>query len=357
MTTLSTPQPARNLAPVARATELAYLVFERPDLERAKAFLVDFGLRVEHETESSLFLRGTGDAPFIYRVDRGSRPRFAGFAFEVDGRSALIALAELSEASALEPEDGPGGGERVVLVDPSGFRVVAIHGRSRVTPLAHRDALPLNAPEAVKRINAGQRPPALPAEVVRLGHVVLEVPEYQTTCAWYTRNFGLIPSDVQVLADGSPAVTFLRLDRGTVATDHHTLALAQGVMPIYSHSAYEVVDLDAIGMGQRFLRQAGYRHAWGIGRHLLGSQVFDYWVDPFGDKHELYCDGDLCTAEHPTGIHETNRKMMSQWGQTMPASFTRPKFSLGNVVSVLTNISRSPDLSFAKVRELARLFG
>ena len=357
MTSLSTPQPARHPAPITRATELAYLVFERPDLERAKAFLVDFGLRVEHETEGSLFLRGTGDAPFLYRVNQGARARFVGLAFEVEARSALTALAALPEGSAVEPEDGPGGGERVVLIDPSGFSVTAVHGRSRVAPLAHREALAFNGPEAVRRINAGQRPPALPAEIVRLGHVVLEVADYQRTCAWYGRNFGLIPSDVQVLADGSPAVTFFRLDRGNVPTDHHTLALAQGVMPIYSHSAYEVVDVDTIGMAQRFLRQAEYSHAWGIGRHLLGSQVFDYWVDPFGDKHELYCDGDLCTADHPTGVHPTSRKMMSQWGQTMPTSFTRPKFSLRNVVSVFTNVARSPDLSWAKVRELARLFG
>jgi len=357
MTTLSTPQPSRNPAPVAKASELAYLVFERPDLARAKAFLVDFGLRVEHETERSVFLRGTGDAPFLYRVDRGPRPRFSSLAFEVETRTALDHLSALPEASVVEPEDGPGGGDRVTLLDPSGFRVVALHGRSRATPLVHRKALTFNAPQVVARLNVGQRTPAHPAEIVRLGHVVLEVAQYQVTCAWYARNFGLIPSDVQVLADGSPAVTFFRLDRGTTAVDHHSLALAQGVLPVYSHSAYEVVDVDAIGMAQRFLRGAGYRHAWGIGRHLLGSQVFDYWHDPHGDKHELYCDGDLHTAEHPTGVHPTSRNVMSQWGQIMPASFTRPKLGLRSLVSSLVNIAHSPDLSFAKVRELARLFG
>jgi len=357
MNQLTTLQPARHAAPVAKASGLAYLVFERPDLERAKEFLVDFGLRLAHETDRSLFLRATGDAPFIYRVDRARRARFVGLAFEVDDRSALDALRELPGAGAVEPEDGPGGGERVTLVDPSGLRVVAISGRHRVTRLDHRGPLAVNAPDAARRINAGQRAPALPAEIVRLGHVVLEVSEYQRTCAWYTRNFGLIPSDVQVLSDGTPAVTFFRLDRGTTPVDHHTLALAQGVMPSYSHSAYEVVDADAVGMGQRFLRHAGYRHAWGMGRHLLGSQLFDYWVDPFGDKHELYCDGDLCTADLPMGVHATSRKMMSQWGPTMPTSFSRPKLSLGNLIAAITNLSRSPDLSLAKVRELAKLFG
>jgi catechol 2,3-dioxygenase-like lactoylglutathione lyase family enzyme len=357
MTTLSTPQPARNPSPLVKASKLAYLMFERPDLEQAKAFLVDFGLRVAHETERSLFLRGTGDAPFLYRIDQAPRARFVGLAFEVEHESDLQALSAVPGASALQDEEGPGGGRRISMVDPSGFRVIAVCGRTPSAPLPHRKSLAFNTPDATPRVNQGQRAPAIPAEVVRLGHVVLEVPDYQSTCDWYTRYFGLLPSDVQVLADGSPAVTFFRLDRGATPVDHHTLALAQGVLPVYSHSAYEVVDVDAVGMGQRCLRHAGYRHAWGMGRHLLGSQLFDYWNDPFGDKHELYCDGDLFTSEHPTGVHPTSREMMSQWGQLMPASFTRPKLSVGSVAAIVANVARSPDLSWAKVRELARLFG
>jgi hypothetical protein len=126
---------------------------------------------------------------------------------------------------------------------------------------------------------------------------VLELADYQETCAWYTQHFGFIPSDVQVLPDGSPAVAFMRLDLGDKPADHHTLALAQGFVPKYSHSAYELVDADAVGMGHRLLREKGWTHAWGLGRHILGSQIFDYWQDPWGDKHEHYCDGDLFTAD------------------------------------------------------------
>ena len=32
------------------------------------------------------------------------------------------------------------------------------------------------------------------------------------------------------------------------------------------------------------LAARGYPHAWGVGRHILGSQIFDYWRDPFGHK-------------------------------------------------------------------------
>jgi hypothetical protein len=148
----------------------------------------------------------------------------------------------------------------------------------------------------------------------------------------------------------------LRLDLGDTPADHHTLALAQGFAPLYSHSAYELVDPDAVGMGQRVLREQGWKHAWGIGRHILGSQIFDYWQDPWGDKHEHYCDGDLFTAAVPTGIHPVSRDAMSQWGQTMPRSFTKPKLTPASLAALFRNLRRSPDLTVAKLRTLAKLF-
>jgi hypothetical protein len=35
---------------------------------------------------------------------------------------------------------------------------------------------------------------------------------------------------------------------------------------------------------------------WGIGRHLLGSQVYDYWADPWGRVHEHWADTDRLNA-------------------------------------------------------------
>ena len=149
----------------------------------------------------------------------------------------------------------------------------------------------------------------------------------------------------------------MRLDLGETPADHHTLALAQGFKATYGHSAYEVVDADAIGIGQRLLAERGWKHAWGIGRHLLGSQIFDYWHDPWDDKHEHYCDGDVFTADVPTGIYPVNRAAMSQWGQPMPSTFTKPKLTPRNLAALLCNLSRIPDLSFGKLVALTRLFG
>ena len=354
---LATAQPARHPTPTARARSLAYLMFERPDLDRAERFLNDFGLRTAERTHDLLYLRGTGSAPWCYRIARGGTARFVGMGFTVADPAELDALAALPGASTASELDAPGSGVHVRLADPNGFRVDAVHGQTPAEAIPHRRPLPANHDAVMARVNDTQRPPVAPPEIIKLGHVVLDTPDYQATCAWYTRHLGLIPSDVQVLPDGSPVVTFFRLDRGDEPADHHTLALALGINAGYSHSAYELVDVDAIGMGQRVLRDNGWRHAWGIGRHILGSQIFDYWSDPWGCHHEHYCDGDVFTADVPLGIHAFSGAAMAQWGQKMPASFVRPKLTPANVLALLRHLRRSPDLSVQRLVSLARLVG
>lgn len=354
---LSTDQPRREPNPLVKTRSLAYLTFQRPDLPKAERFLLDFGLRTVSRTSTELCMRAADGAPLCYRVLRAPRPAFVGMGLTVDSREDLLRLSLLPGATTPGPADTPGGGEVVQLRDPSGFRVDVLWGQNTVPEQAHRQPLTCNLGGQRERIDATQRLPLSPPEVLRLGHVVLEVSLFQDTCAWYTTKLGFVPSDVLVLADGSPAVTFLRLDHGDQAADHHTLALAQGVMPRYGHSAYELVDTDAIGMGQRLLREKGWRHAWGIGRHILGSQIFDYWEDPWGDKHEHYCDGDLLTNRFPTGVHPVGREAMAQWGPPMPTSFSRPRLSLRELPKLIRGIRTSPDLNLSKLIQLAKIFG
>ncbi|WP_416311523.1 VOC family protein [Pseudomonas sp. W03] len=353
---LATPQPARHPAPTVKAQRLAHLIFERPDLEEAARFLTDFGLTVSQQDADTLYLRAADPTPYCYRIQRAARARFLGLGLEVGSEEDLERLTQVPGASSIEKIQHPGGGRQVRLIDPSGFVVEAIHAQSPCDPLPHRPALALNFDEKQARINDTQRPPVAPPEVLKLGHVVIEVADYQATCGWYTQHLGFIPSDVQVLPDGSPIVAFMRLDRGDTPADHHTLAIAQGFMATYSHSAYELVDADAVGMGQRVLQERSWTHAWGIGRHILGSQIFDYWQDPWGDRHEHYCDGDVFTAAHPTGVHLVSAEAMAQWGQRMPRSFTKPKLSLSNLLALLRNLRRSPDLTLHKLKALMRLF-
>jgi len=354
---LTCDQPGQHPNPTVKAQALTHLIFERPDLEKAEAFLTDFGLIIAKRTQDCLYFRGTAGAAYVYRVQRAATARFVGFGLAVASSAELESLATLPGASTVTDSEHPGGGRYVSMVDPSGFLVEVMHGQCVVEELEHREALRFNAIDKLPRINATQRPPIAPAEVVRLGHLVLELADFQKTCGWYTQHFGFIPSDVQLLPDGSPAVSFMRLNLGDTPADHHTLALAQGFMAAYSHSAYEVVDADAVGMGQRVLAEAGWKHAWGIGRHILGSQIFDYWSDPWGDKHEHYCDGDLFTADRPTGYHAVSPDAMAQWGQRMPKSFVKPRMNAAAFKALLVNLRRSPDVTVSKLITMARMFG
>ena len=88
-------------------------------------------------------------------------------------------------------------------------------------------------------------------------------------------------------------------------------------------------------MGQQVLMARKYRHAWGVGRHLLGSQIFDYWRDPWGQKHEHYADGDLFDDRQPAGYHVLDRAGLYQWGPDLPDDFIDAKLTPRRLVSVL----------------------
>ena len=61
-----------------------------------------------------------------------------------------------------------------------------------------------------------------------------------------------------------------------------------------------------------------YIHDWGIGRHILGSQIFDYWQDPWGHGMEHWTDGDLLDGSHKTEKHPMSVILGSQWGPAAP---------------------------------------
>ena len=324
----------RSSSPVVKANALLFAQFERPDLKRAEDYLLDFGLLPVARTEKQLFMRGTGPHPYIYRVTLGPTARFLGLGLSVPEPEDLERLSRVFGAR-IEPADGPGGGSVVRLRDPEGIAVDVLHGFEPSALLPVRPPIPHNAPNRIVRINDTQRPKLEPPQVTKLGHLVLEAVDFPTSVRWYIDTFGFIPSDVMCLPDGTPVGAFMRLDRGKEPTDHHTLFVAMGLEPKVDHVAFEVVDLDAVEIGQQVMRAGRYRHAWGVGRHLLGSQIFDYWRDPWGQKHEHYADGDLFDAAQPAGYHLMNREGLYQWGPDLPDDFVDARLTPGRLWRVL----------------------
>ncbi|KAJ5827535.1 hypothetical protein N7447_004298 [Penicillium robsamsonii] len=48
----------------------------------------------------------------------------------------------------------------------------------------------------------------------------------------------------------------------------------------YAHyCSFEVHDFDTHKLGHQWLATRNYKSAWDAGRHIIGSQIFDYWWD------------------------------------------------------------------------------
>lgn len=297
-----------------KVTDIAYVRFGAPDLDEMARFGSDFGFETTQRDDDTLYLRGTDPSPYVHITERGDAG-FRGVAFEAASAEDLKALSQMDDASEVEPLESPGGGHRVRLSDPDGFAIEVVHGRAPLDPIPVRGALPLNRGSDRQRLGVLQRVAAGPAQVKRLGHCVLRVSDFARSEAWYTGHFGFLRSDEVYIGEPANVVTaFLRCDRGDVHVDHHTFLCVGLGEPGFDHAAFEVEDIDAVMLGHDQLTKAGYDHHAGIGRHVLGSQVFDYWKDPWGHVHEHFTDGDLLDASTRQGSFDPATALGTQWG-------------------------------------------
>ena len=85
--------PGRSKNPLVKVTGLAWLEFEKPDLNRAERFGTDFGFTVADRTPETLLLRGRQADAACLVTRRGPQPRFAGVTFHAAAREDLDRLA------------------------------------------------------------------------------------------------------------------------------------------------------------------------------------------------------------------------------------------------------------------------
>ncbi len=304
-----------------KVKDIAYARFGAPDLEAMERFVTDFGLVVTARKEKVLYARGTDPAPYLHVTERGEAG-FRGVAFEAASEEDLHAAAKLESASPVEKIEAPGGGQRVRFTDPDGYGVEVVYGREALPPLPVRSTGPVNRGSDRQRLGELQRVAKGPACVKRVGHAGLRVRDFRTSEAWYKSRFGFLSSDeIYLGAPENIIAAFLRCDRGKVHTDHHTLVCvgvgSEGDVGL-DHVAFEVEDFDAVMAGHHHLKEAGHRHKMGVGRHFLGSQVYDYWCDPWGNVLEHFTDGDLLDDRQETQTHDPAVALGSHWGSLAP---------------------------------------
>ncbi|KAI0445549.1 Glyoxalase/Bleomycin resistance protein/Dihydroxybiphenyl dioxygenase [Xylaria telfairii] len=326
------PEISNNPSKVQLA-RVAHVYFEHPDLEVFSKFADDWGFVETKRDEDKIWFRGYGVDPYVYVASksRDGNPRFGGAAFVAKSEEDFEKAALLPGATPSSLADAPGGGKMITFSrsDDTQFHVVYGQVEREIEGAApsatHEVQGPYNGPFEKLRKGTFQRYREGPALVHKLGHFGLVYRDFDTEINWYTSNFNFVPSNVLYHWEFSniDVLTFMHLDLGKEFSDHHVMFMQRAPPEVKKsymhHTSYEVADFDEQLIGHEYLAKKGHESVWGVGRHILGSQIFDYWKDPSGFKIEHYADGDLVNADTPTTREVVGP--LSVWGPELPKDF------------------------------------
>ncbi|MDH3680347.1 MAG: VOC family protein, partial [Acidimicrobiia bacterium] len=192
----------------------------------------------------------------------------------------------------------------------------------------------LNPPGEQNRVNARadaviEKTPRPPR---RVGHIVLGTPDVAEAVAFFVDGLGFKISD-QILKG---VATFARIEQ-----DHHNLLIHPGPTVYLNHYAMEMDDVDAIGKaGMAVLSERDDASIVGIGRHVLGSNMFWYLLDPAGNMFEFFSDIDQIVDDEAWDRDHGRRDWegadgpagFSVWGPKEPEVFFNPP-DLGDIAA------------------------
>jgi catechol 2,3-dioxygenase-like lactoylglutathione lyase family enzyme len=255
-----------------------------PNPEQAVKFYTAFGLNVG-ENDGRVVARCEGREQDQVSVVEGPRRGLHYVSF--GGRAEdLPATKKRLEDRGIVLEDPPHAG----APDGIWFRdldnnLINLCTEASAKP---RSSLSVNVNTHSNYVRTNQRG-ALPfgtdPKPIRLGHVILFSPNPARQAAFYQETLGMKLSD----RVGDDMVMFLR---GASDGDHHLLGLLRDPTPGLHHQSYEMDSVDHIELGARRLKEAGFAHVWGTGRHTVGSNLFHYFRDPWGTLAEYFYDID-----------------------------------------------------------------
>jgi catechol 2,3-dioxygenase-like lactoylglutathione lyase family enzyme len=324
---------------------ISHVYYTHKDLEKAHQFYLDFGFSVSRKSEddTTIYYRGYGTEPFVLCASKGTEDVFGGAGWVVESLEDLeIASDTLPGATKVLDLSAPGGGKTVTFHDNvDGFPFHLVYGQEAVEMTETFPELEYNFPTAKHRpVNKTQRFNKGPAPVHKLGHFGLCVTDYKAAHDFYTTHFNLKQSELVHDEAGNDIMTFLHLDRGSEKVDHHAFFFFQGPKYHVHHSSFEVHDVDIQMLGHTWLREKGYDNCWGVGRHVMGSQIFDYWYvflenvnrliliyccrfDPSRFIMEHYVDGDLVNDETPINRTQASPDNLHVWGKPCFTRFDR----------------------------------
>jgi len=300
-------------AGVTAIHSLDRFVFTVPDLDVAQRFYGEFGLDARREGERvDLYAQGhTHCWASIYPAPGPKKLQYLRFGVYPDDLAPLLQRFERLGIAARAPHR-LGDGDGTWLADPDG-NVLQVVAAAKVSAQEAGTPAVALAPPAGRGAAPG-RSQAARVHPRQLSHVLLFSSDVARSVRFYTEALGLRLSD-----RSGDVIAFMH---GAHASDHHLLAFAKSAGPGLHHSSWVVQSIDEVGLGMQHMAERGYDRAWGVGRHVIGSNYFCYVQDPWGSFAEYSHGIDFVPAdiEWPAADHPLEDSFYV-WGPPPPEDF------------------------------------
>jgi len=284
-----------------RYKRLGYVALNVTDLARSTAFYRDLvGLDVSATTDSCVALRCSRDhhALLLYPA---AAPGLKRIAFELESAADLAAARKHLTGIGLAVEAVSAEEKKALrLVDALRFRIPGCGLCIELFVQMMFMAKPFEA-----RL----------AKIERLGHVVLNVADFNGTVGVLNEQLGFRTSD---FVPGFAA--FLRCFPNPL---HHSMAVLSGDHDHLNHVNFMVSDIDDIGRAMNRMKAAGVEIVFGPGRHLPSESIFLYFLDPDGMTVE-YSFGMECFPEagaREARLLEPVPATLDTWGSVATPAF------------------------------------
>ena len=287
-----------------RYKRLGYVALNVTDVQKSTAFYRDLvGLAVTESSDRVAALRCSRDHHNLL-LHRSDAPGLKRIGFELESRHDIDTAREYVAGLGLAIE-------AVTADELNALKTVA----------AFRFRLPgsgLCLEFFVQMMHLADAYQPTVAKIERLGHVVLNVADFDGALQWLTGRLGFVISD---FVPGFAA--FLRCHPNPL---HHSMAILTGPDNHLNHVNFMVTDIDDIGRGMNRMKQNGVEIVFGPGRHQPSESIFLYWLDP-----------DRMTVEYSFGM------------ETFPETGAREARLLEPVPGTLDTWGSTPTPAFGKV--------
>lgn len=287
-----------------RYRRLGYVAINVTDLARTTAFyrdLVGLGLSESNETFSALRCSRDHHNVLLYPAEK---PGLKRVGFELESRRDLDVAREYIAGLGLAIEEiAPE--ELKALRTVAGFRF-RIPGSG------------LCLEYFVQMMQLAQPYQPTVTKIERLGHIVINVANFDLAMEWFTEKLGFKVSD---FVPGFAA--FLRAFPNPL---HHSFAVLTGTEDHLNHVNFMVKDIDDVGSAMNRMKKNEVEIVFGPGRHQPSESIFLYFLDP-----------DRMTVEYSFGM------------ETFPETDAREARLLEPVPGTLDSWGSVPAPAFGKI--------